>query len=275
MSSLRNYTVCLLAFAVLLLPPVIVAAQTQPLTITNGPVVEDVKTNSAEIAWTTSTGGSTVLRYGTDPNNLDQIAQEPYARGEGSQHVTHRVKIKALQPNTTYYYQVMSGQGQGTGTQVQSEVGQFTTNAANASGGDKVPLYRGVSPTTGNHVFTSNYSELSQAVSSGGYQREGIAGYIQRTQAPGTDPFYRLMNPKTGDHFYTTSAPERQSAMANGYQDEGIAGYIASSQQPGTVPLYRMLRGNEHFYTANPQERQADLQQGWRDEGVAGYIWQQ
>lgn len=246
------------------------------LQITDGPRVEYVGTDKAEIAWTTSTGGSSLVRYGTDPNNLSQTAQAPYDRSAGNgRHVTHRVTINNLQPNTTYYFAVDSGQGEGTGTEVKSQVAQFTTNAANASGGDKVPLYRGVSPTTGDHVFTSNYSELSQAVSSGGYQREGIAGYVQRTQAPGTDPFYRLMNPKTGDHFYTTSAPERQSAMANGYQDEGIAGYIASSQQPGTVPLYRMLRGNKHFYTANPQEQQADVQQGWRDEGIAGYIWQQ
>src|SRR5512147_1668779 len=241
MSSSAKHIVALFAFAGLVLLPAIAVPQSQPLTITNGPIVKDVKSNSAEIAWTTSTGTSAVIRYGTDPNNLNQTAQEPYRSRQGSQHVTHRVKIQHLQPNTTYHFQVFSGQGQGTGTQVQSQVGQFTTSSSGA--GEKVPLYRGVSQSTGSHVFTTSYTELSQAVSNGGYQREGIAGYILRTQAPGTEPFYRLLNPTTGDHFYTANASERNSAMAHAYRDEGIAGYIGIFQQPGTVPLYRLLRG--------------------------------
>jgi Purple acid Phosphatase, N-terminal domain/Repeat of unknown function (DUF5648) len=263
----------LLTFAGLLLLPAIALAQSQPLTITNGPVVEDVAANSAEIAWTTNTGGSSVIRYGTDPNNLSQTAQESYQSGQAGQHVTHRVKIKNLQPGTTYYYQVLSGQGQGTGTQVQSQVGQFTTSASGA--GDKVPFYRALSQT-GGHLFTDSYSEVSSAQSNG-WTKEGIAGYIDRKQGTGTEPLYRLVNPTTGDHFYTANAGERSSAIANGYRDEGVAGYLATSQLPGTAPLYRLLdpRTNQHFYTADPNERQSIMQQGWRDEGVAGYIWKQ
>jgi hypothetical protein len=272
MRSLTKDTVFSLTLTVLLLLlPMMAGAQAQRLSITNGPVVEDAGPTSAEIAWTTSTGGSTVLRYGTDPNNLNQTAEEPYAAGQGGQHVTHRVKVHNLQPNTTYYFQVVSGQGQGTGTQTQSQVGQFTTNATGAA--DKVPLYRAYNSGNNSHVFTQSYSEVQKAVSAG-WKNEGIAGYIDRKQAPGTTPLYRAFNPGNGDHFYTADANERNRALSSGYQDEGIAGYIATSQQPGTTPLYRLFNGSEHFYTTNPGERQTNLQSGWRDEGVAGYISQ-
>ncbi len=210
-----------------------------------------------------------MVKYGTDPNSLNQTAESPYEMGGG----THRVVLKNLTPGTTYYYQVVSGQGQGTGTQAQSSVGQFTTPTA--SGADKVPLYRAVS-SNGSHLFTTSYAELNKAVASGGFKDEGIAGYIERTQIAGTEPLYRLYNPRTGDHFYTASASERNSATAGGYQDEGVAGYIFATQQPGTVPLYRLrnTQTSEHFYTTSANEQQYDLQHGWTSEGVAGYITQ-
>lgn len=131
MNPLTKYALTLLAVAALVLLPVAAAAQqAQPLTITNGPVVEYVGPHSAEIAWTTSTGGSSIIRYGTNPNALSQTAESPYDKAAGAgQHVTHRVKIQNLQPSTTYYFIVESGQGQGTGTGVQAPVSQFTTKA--------------------------------------------------------------------------------------------------------------------------------------------------
>jgi phosphodiesterase/alkaline phosphatase D-like protein len=127
-----KYCLALLACAAMLLLQVAVAQQMQPLTITNGPKIEYVGPRSAEIAWTTSTGGSTILRYGTDPNSLNQTAEEPYAKGQGSAHVTHRVTVKNLQPNTKYYFIVDSGQGQGTGTEARSPVQSFTTKPEGA-----------------------------------------------------------------------------------------------------------------------------------------------
>jgi hypothetical protein len=105
------------------------------LQITDGPRIEYVGPNSAEVAWTTSTGGSTILRYGTNPNALNQTAEEPYAQGQGSAHVTHRVTVKNLQPNTTYYFIVDSGQGQGTGTEAKSSIQSFTTKPEGAGQG--------------------------------------------------------------------------------------------------------------------------------------------
>jgi hypothetical protein len=94
--------------------------------ITNGPVVESTGHDWAIIAWSTNTGGSSIVRYGTHPDHLSQMAESPYV--DDSRHRgTHRVKVQNLRPGTTYYFMVDSGQGQGTGTEARSGVGQFTT----------------------------------------------------------------------------------------------------------------------------------------------------
>lgn len=105
------------------------ASNSQALNITNGPRIESIGKDTAQIAWTTNTGGSSVIHYGTDPNNLNQTAQEAYQSGQSGQNVVHRVTVKGLQPHTTYYFRVDSGQGQGTGTEAQSQVTSFTTKA--------------------------------------------------------------------------------------------------------------------------------------------------
>jgi phosphodiesterase/alkaline phosphatase D-like protein len=133
-----KHCIVLLALAALLLVTA-ATAQSSPLTITDGPRVEYVGHDKAEIAWTTSTGGSSVIRYGTNPNSLNQTAQSAYSNSDASpagQHAVHRVTVKNLQPNTTYYFMVDSGQGQGTGTEAKSSIGQFTTKP---EGGGQTP----------------------------------------------------------------------------------------------------------------------------------------
>jgi purple acid phosphatase-like protein len=92
--------------------------------ITNGPVVENVTDTTAEIAWSTNVNAGTTLRYGTDPSHLDLSAGMPWGG------LTHRVTLKDLTPNTTYYFRAESSQGQGTGTQAQTEQTSFQTKPA-------------------------------------------------------------------------------------------------------------------------------------------------
>jgi hypothetical protein len=65
-----------------------------------GPVEQSISATSALITWSTNVSTRTVLLYGVNPNNLDQVAQEPW---DG---LTHRVLLNNLAPNTTYYYRV-------------------------------------------------------------------------------------------------------------------------------------------------------------------------
>jgi hypothetical protein len=97
------------------------------LKIIDGPRVEGTGNTWATIAWTTNAGGSSIVRYGTDRNSISQTAEAPYAKGTGKE--VHRVHVKGLKPNTTYYFVADSGQGQGTGTEAKSTVAEFKTKA--------------------------------------------------------------------------------------------------------------------------------------------------
>jgi hypothetical protein len=95
--------------------------------ITNGPVVESVTDTTAEIAWSTNVNAGTTLHYGADPSHLDLTAGMPWGG------LTHRVSLKDLKPNTTYYFRAESSQGQGTGTQAETEQASFQTKPAGIS----------------------------------------------------------------------------------------------------------------------------------------------
>src|SRR5262245_49387103 len=94
-----------------------------PVKITNGPVIESVFDDHAVIAWSTNAQASTTLKYGKDQNNLSEQVGAPY--GE----TPHRVTVKNLQPNTTYYFKVFSRDAKGTGTDIESPMYSFTTVA--------------------------------------------------------------------------------------------------------------------------------------------------
>lgn len=100
-------------------------ASSGSLQITRTPSVPRIGDTWAVVTWMTSAGAGSVVHYGTDANNLSQTAQAPYA--EGTNETRHRVRITGLQPNTTYYFAIDSGQGQGTGASAASDVRKFTT----------------------------------------------------------------------------------------------------------------------------------------------------
>jgi phosphodiesterase/alkaline phosphatase D-like protein len=103
------------------------ATKAQAVKITNGPRVEGTGPTWAVIAWTTNTGGSSVIHYGTNANSLSQTAKAAYADNDKTKAQNHRVHLKNLKPNTKYFFQVDSGQGEGTGTEAKSSVAEFTT----------------------------------------------------------------------------------------------------------------------------------------------------
>jgi phosphodiesterase/alkaline phosphatase D-like protein len=92
-----------------------------PDRITGGPVIESVSDHSAVIAWSTNEPSSSVLTYGTDRNSLNQKAEAPWGGKP------HRVYLRNLQPNTSYFFRVHSGEAKGSGTSVDSPVYEFKT----------------------------------------------------------------------------------------------------------------------------------------------------
>lgn len=88
--------------------------------ITNGPVAETVSDSSALIGWSTkSPAESTQIRYGTDRAHLTHTA-EVQNNADGK---NHHARLENLNPNTTYYFQVIEN-GQDVGG-----IGTFKTVA--------------------------------------------------------------------------------------------------------------------------------------------------
>jgi hypothetical protein len=96
--------------------------------ITDGPRVKHVSENAAEISWSTTAAGSSVVHYGVRPDALSEIAEQPWGgTHEPNGDFNHTVWVKNLRPNTRYFFVVVSGQGRGTGTGSMSRVQEFRT----------------------------------------------------------------------------------------------------------------------------------------------------
>jgi len=95
--------------------------------IIDGPRVEGVGDTWATIAWTTNEGSSSTLHYGTD-QGMRETAHGGYTH-DTAERATHRVQLKNLRPNTTYYFMADSGQGYGTDTASRSSVESFRAKA--------------------------------------------------------------------------------------------------------------------------------------------------
>ncbi len=75
------------------------------ISLVAGPIPQRVHDTTAQIFWATNSPSSTILMYGTDPNNMNQKKEEPWGQ------TSHSVALTGLQPGTTYYYQVVTSDG--------------------------------------------------------------------------------------------------------------------------------------------------------------------
>lgn len=73
--------------------------------IVQGPVLRSLGGNAMELQWQTNNVAANSVKYGTDPNNLTQVAYEP---GGGR---NHSITLKNLAPGQTYYYQILTRDG--------------------------------------------------------------------------------------------------------------------------------------------------------------------
>jgi len=112
-----------------LLPP---AKKTARVQITQEPALELARGDFAIIRWTTNNPGGSdehfgVIHYGTDPNQLNQIAKSPIRLNRAHPKTIFRVRVGGLKPQTTYYYTVTSMESNGKNDGEKSPVRQFTT----------------------------------------------------------------------------------------------------------------------------------------------------
>ena len=106
--------------------------KTARVRITQGPEIELSKSYLTIIRWTTNNPGGSpehygIVRYGTDPKNLSQIAKSPIRLNPAHPSTLFRVRLVGLKPGTTYYYWVSSTESNGKDNGVKSTVKKFTT----------------------------------------------------------------------------------------------------------------------------------------------------
>ncbi len=162
---------------------------------------------------------------------------------------------------------IVSDPGQGTPNRLLYS--NFNMSVSRPTG--TVPFLRYFNQDTGDHFYTTRYTELGEAAQ--GYSFEWAEGYIRSTAASGTVALYRYWNPTTWDHFYTTNFNELGYG-ALGYNYEKIEGYVYSQQQTGTVPLYRYYNPStaHHFYTTDYSEYGSG-RDGFQLEWIQCYIF--
>lgn len=110
-------------------PPAKKAARVQ---ITEGPSLELYRNNEAIIRWTSNNPGGTdehwgVVKYGSDPDNLNQTAKGHIRLNREHPYTVFRVRLPGLQPGATYYYKVDSMGADGTDDGVKDTVHRLTT----------------------------------------------------------------------------------------------------------------------------------------------------
>ena len=108
------------------------AKKAERVEITQGPALEGAREDFAIIRWTTNNPGGAerhvgVVYYGTDPQDLSQMAKNPIQLNRAHPETTFRVRMPGLKPQTTYYYKVTSTESNGQSDGVESPVNQFTT----------------------------------------------------------------------------------------------------------------------------------------------------
>lgn len=139
-----------------------------------------------------------------------------------------------------------------------------------------LPLYRLHNPQDGDHLYTTNMTEVYTATSSVGYVLEGIVGYVSNYDASGDTALYRFLQKSNGIHFYTTSSAEETALAANAaFSYEGITGYVSSSSGSGLTEFYRLYNSHTglHFYTSSSaEETSLTTSGGYVLEGNAGYV---
>lgn len=90
------------------------AQRAQQARVTQGPLIQYADDQFAVVSWSTDVPGDSRVFYGTDENNLTQVA-------EGATNTTaHRVHVSNLTPSTRYYFQIDNGQAGSPGQPTDS-----------------------------------------------------------------------------------------------------------------------------------------------------------
>jgi phosphodiesterase/alkaline phosphatase D-like protein len=209
------------------------------LEVTEGPTITYLDDQFAVVAWTTNAPSESRVFYGTDADDLNQVAESMKAS------TSHRVDLRDLKPDTTYYFQL------DTGGVTDVPVLQFRTVAAGGA-----PLHRqrptpvassqpppapGVTITRGPTIeFADDRSAViswttSDAAPSVVYYGRRRGDLAQTAEAEGGTTFHRVhlsgLEPATTYFFLVDAGQGRQAGLASSFQTAATGDQPMYNQQ--------------------------------------------
>lgn len=102
--------------------------------LTASPTQTNLSTNGFTVSWATNAAANSTVRYGTTPDNLDQVIETSGLT------TSHSLDITGLEPATFYYVEVSSDNGTSTVTSTQ----KIYSTASTSSGAMKIYFNAGV-----------------------------------------------------------------------------------------------------------------------------------
>ncbi len=217
--------------------------QVARIEVTEGPTITYLDDQFAVVAWTTSAPTESRVFYGSDAEDLNQVAESMKAT------TAHRVDLRDLKPDTTYYFQL------DTGDATEAPVLQFRTVAAGGA-----PLHRqqptpvansqpppapGVTITRGptiefaddrSAVISWTTSAVAPSVVYYGTNRNDL---FQTAEAGGTSTFHRLhlsgLRPATTYFFLAESGQAQPTGQMNSFETAAAEGAPIYNQRPAAA----------------------------------------
>jgi hypothetical protein len=198
-------------------------AQTQDsVNIVGTPQVR-AQNNTAVISWQTDKVAATQVKYGTDPNNMSQKANE----AGGSRN--HNVTLSNLQQGKTYYFAILDNDGQ-VRQQGQFVAGQSGTQSAGATGGN-------TGSTGSNNGSTGSNSGATDNVVI-------VAGPVVQNLSSNSASLWWQTDDRAATHVkYGT---DQNNPQQSAYEPGGDRNHTVqlTNLQPGQTYYYQVMRQN-------------------------------
>lgn len=171
------------------------------VSVTQGPTIQYADDEFAVITWSTDQAFASRVFYGKDASNLNQIAEDGQSLS-----LRHQVDLRNLQPNTTYYFRIDTGQGTAAASSTDN-VNGFQTTALGANPIRNQPPFKGSlqstpNPGTGQSASTPNFGNIN--VTRGPtieYLDDSTAVLAWRTNVPASNTLY--YGPDSSNLLYT------------------------------------------------------------------------
>jgi hypothetical protein len=169
--------------------------------ITLGPTIQYADDQFAVITWSTDQPFASRVFYGKDASNLNQISEDAKSL---SMH--HQINLRNLQPSTTYYFRIDTGQGTATAS-ASDGVNGFQTTAPGANPARNQQPFKGsVKPVdnavSGQSAPTANFGNITVTRGPGiQYLDDSTAVISWTTNVPASNTLY--YGPDRSNMLYT------------------------------------------------------------------------